>query len=73
MTEFYETTEEAEEAFDEYLDEMTGMCLKALGIPVDAAKLMALKYHLEDIFDDGFTTGLMYLGVDPSEVADDTE
>lgn len=51
-----------EEIFEEYLDMKTEQVLKALGIPVDAKNLLNAKYHLEEIFDDGFEAGLDYGG-----------
>lgn len=63
MTDIYEVEYEDmsdEEIFDEYLDMKTEQVLKALGIPVDAKNLLNAKYHLEEIFDDGFDAGLAY-------------
>lgn len=61
--EYYEDMTD-EEIFEEYLDMKTEQVLKALGIPVDAKNLLNAKYHLEEIWDDGFDAGFEYEGME---------
>lgn len=43
-----------DDLFEEYLDMKTEQILKALGVPVDTKNLLNLRYHIEEVFEDGY-------------------